>query len=57
MELVALVLAAFLQLATLSLDQLRETVQAIATAVTDQYEGVTPASGPTAERLESSGSR
>ena len=37
MEIVALVVAAFLQLASLSLDELRDTVQAIATAVTEQY--------------------
>lgn len=37
MELVALVLAAFLQLASLSLDQLRETIHAIASALAQQY--------------------
>lgn len=37
MELVALVLAAFFQLVSLSLDQLRETVDAIKTALVAQY--------------------
>ncbi|HET9266538.1 MAG TPA: S41 family peptidase [Vicinamibacterales bacterium] len=37
MELVALVLAAFFQLVSLSLDQLRETVDAIKTALVTQY--------------------
>jgi hypothetical protein len=37
MEIVALLVAAFLQLASLSLDQLRETIEAIKTALVQQY--------------------
>ena len=37
MEIVALVVAAFLQLASLSIDQLRETIEAIKAALTEQY--------------------
>src|ERR1044071_3087159 len=37
MEIVALFVAAFLQLASLSLDQFRETIDAIATALAQQY--------------------
>ena len=37
MEIVALFLAAFLQLATLSLDQLRDTIEAIAVEIAQEY--------------------
>jgi hypothetical protein len=37
MEIVALVVAAFLQVVGLTLDQLRETVEAVKTALVQQY--------------------
>jgi hypothetical protein len=37
MDIMALVVAAFLQLASLSLDQLRETIEALASALAKEY--------------------
>ena len=45
MEIVTFVIVVFLQLASLSLDQFRETIEAIKTALADQYVEVTEGAG------------